>query len=199
MTKTQKIIFTGLVLVLIALLVGVGAIIWPDFSNIVFPPTEVAVVMPVSNTEISHPVASSTVLGTPTLRIKNPTWTPIPSTTLWSILTMVASTTPTPGRAAFTSAPVYSAPVYVKPDCSAYYNYIEDVHQYELDYINYIYDLQVSYYQPLLQQALRERDARMIIQIQQSVNQINAQRDADINTENARYEAERANLDAQCQ
>jgi uncharacterized ubiquitin-like protein YukD len=67
-----------------------------------------------------------------------------------------------------------------------------------LDYINYTYDLQISSYQPLLQQALRENDALTIIQIQEEVNQIKAQRDAAIKSENTRYAADIASLNAQC-
>jgi hypothetical protein len=199
MTKTQKIIIAGLALIFIALLAGVGVMIWPDLTNLVFHPTGTPIVMPAAYVETSFyietslSVASPTEQTTPTVRIKMPTWTPIPSSTSFKLQTWtpIPTVTPIPAR-------VVPSPIPVKPDCLAQYAYIESVHQYNLDYINYIYDLEVNSYQPLLQQAIRDRDAGTIIQIENEIKQINAQRDSDINAENSRYEADKAYLDAYC-
>ena len=66
MTKKQKLIIGGFAIIFIALLAGMGIMIFPNLSNIVFPPTQVVIVMPVSNTEISYPIASPTERPTPT-------------------------------------------------------------------------------------------------------------------------------------
>jgi hypothetical protein len=209
MTKTQKLFIALLALLLIAALVEVGVLIWPDVSNSFFPSTEVAIVIQASNTEISYPVASSTdqptptEQPTPTIRIKKPTWTPYPSITPWPSPAPLSTKVPTSIIApASTTIPnvilVVPTPISAKPDCSAQYNYIESVHQYELDYINAVYNQQLSYYQSLQEQALRERDARMIIQIGQYINQINANRASSINTENVRYQTDKAYLDSEC-
>jgi uncharacterized ubiquitin-like protein YukD len=199
MKKNQKLIIALLVVFFVAVLVAVGVVIWPSVSSTLFPPIQIVYVMPVSNTQNSSPVASpterptSTEPPTPTIRIKKPTWTPYPSITPWPSPAPLATLTPIPLKIAATSIPIH-----VKPDCSAQYNYIEAIHKYYLDYINYTYDLQISSYQPLLQQALRENDALTIIQIQEEVNQIKAQRDAAIKSENTRYAADIASLNAQC-
>jgi len=205
LSRFQKLVLGGLALILIVALVGVGVIIWPDISRIIFPPTESPIVMSASSTDPPLPVASPTERPIPTTRIQKPTWTPLPTITPWSILTRIATvtalSTPTPQKLS-TPTPkkvvATSPPIVVKPDCSAQYDYIEAVHQYNLNYLNAYYDQVLSSYQSLLEQALRDRDARRVLQLQQQIEQLKAQRDAAINTENARYEADRAYLDAQC-
>ncbi len=49
-----------------------------------------------------------------------------------------------------------------------------------------------------MQQARDNRDALGLIRLTRELDQVKAQREADINSENARYEADKANLDAQC-
>ena len=200
MTKTQKLFITILALLFIAVLVGVGIFIWPNITNSLYPPTVVVIEIPATNTEISYPSAPPTDQSTATIRvIKKPTGTPyytqIPTLTLVKLPTSISIS---PTISIPPTVVVNSAPIRVKPDCSAQYNYIQTVHQYYLDYINYAYNLEISYYQQLLNQALRERDARMIIQIQDEVDQIKAQRDAAIKSENTRYAADKAYLDAEC-
>ena len=200
MTKTQKLLIAILALLFIAGLVGVGVLIWPNITSTLYPPTVVVIEIPATNTEIFYPSASPTDQSTAMIRvIKKPTgtpyYTPIPTLTLLKLPTKI-SISPTISIPPTIAA--YSAPVKAKPDCSAQYNYIQAVHQYYLDYINYTYNLEISFYQPLLNQALRENDARTIIQIQDEVNQIKAQRDAAIKSENTRYAADKASLNAQC-
>jgi hypothetical protein len=197
MTKKQKIIIAVLALLFIAVLVEVGILIWPDVSSTLFPPTKAVIIIRVSNTEISYPIASPTKeptpteQPTPTIRIKKPTWTPYPTITPWPSPMKLATKTPNPTRIASTSVPL-------KPDCSAQYKYIEAVHQYNLDYINSTYNQQISYYQSLLEQAAGELDALRMTQLQRQIDQLIAQRNAAINTENSRYEADKAYLDTQC-
>jgi hypothetical protein len=198
MTKKQKLIIGGVAVIFIVLLAGLGIMILPNLSNIVFPPTQAVMVMPVSNTEISYPVSSPTERPTfteqptPTIRIKKPTWTPYPTITPWPSPVILPTQIPNPTRITSTQVPY-------KPDCSAQYNYIKALHQYYVDYINSTYNQQISYLQSLKVQATAHRDALRLLQLQRQIDQLNAQRDTDINTESARYEADRANLDAQCQ
>jgi hypothetical protein len=199
MTKTQKLLITILALLFIAVLVGFGVLIWPNITSTLSHPTVVVIEIPATNTEISYPTAPPIEQSTATIRvIKKPTGTPY-----YTPIPMLTHLTPTkisisPTISLPQTVAAYSAPVKVKPDCSAQYNYILAVHQYYLDYINYTYNLEISYYQPLLNQALRERDARIIIQIQEEINQIKTQRDAAIKSENTRYAADKASLNAQC-
>jgi tetratricopeptide (TPR) repeat protein len=195
MSNLQKNILGGFAFIIVLVLVGMGVIIWPDITTGIYPPTKTPVVLPARDIETSFPLITSTERPSIATRTKVPTWTPIPSRTLIPSFTAVAinTTVPTQRRVAATSAPII-----VKPDCSAQYTYIESLHQYYLDYLNNSYDQTLSYYQSLLDDALRDRDARTIIQIMQQIDQINVQRDSDINTENSRYESDRAYLDAQC-
>jgi tetratricopeptide (TPR) repeat protein len=211
-------------LIYILALSVVGVKIWPDFSIIVFPPTEIPIV-PALNIETSisatSPIIAATPIyysapteqSTPTTRVKLPTWTPIPIRTPFPSFTAVPSKTAisTLNRA---TTQVYSAPVYltqvyvipvyptqvyVKPDCSAQYAYIESLHHYYLDHINSSYDSSVSYYESLIAQTAADRDALGYARLERDIDRVNANRDAAINTENSRYEADLANLDAQCQ
>ena len=110
--------------------------------------------MPVSNTEIPSPFIFPTEQPTPTftLYIRKPTWTPYPTITPWPTSAKLATMTPNPTI-------VVAIPLTpVKPDCSAYYNYYERVHQYYQDYINYTYNLEMSYYQPLLKSSVAKKE-----------------------------------------
>ena len=152
-------------------------------------------VIPVSSTEISNLVTYPTgrPTSTTTIYIKKPTWTPPPIETPLLIKISTRPPTPKPNPTLFAAIP---APA--NPDCSAQYTYIEAMHQYDIDYINYTYNPEISYYQSLYDQASQELDALTMVQIQRYIDQIKAQRDAAINSENSRYEADHASLDAQC-
>lgn len=203
MTKTQKLFIALLALIFIAVLAVIGLLIWPDVSSSLVAPTVVAIEMSHSNTVIPYPLESPTVKPTllaqstpteqptPTIRIKKPTWTPYPSVTPWPTPVKLPSITPRPTGVAATQ-------VSVKPDCSAQYTYIQAVHQYNLNYLNSTYDGEISYYESLKQQAVGNLDALGMTKIQQQIDQLNTQRAADINTENSRYAADKAYLDAQC-
>ena len=202
MSRLQKFILGGFGFITLLILVSGGVVIWFDISKVGYLPTETLIVMPASFIETStlktSPIefhVTPSKQPTSTTRIMLPTWTPIPTNTPIPSFTAVVSktTVPTPRKVAATSAPKTGGSY-----CSAQYKYIEELHQYYLDYINYTYSQEMSYYESLLQEAVRLRDAREVIRLQQDIDRIKANRDNAINSENSRYAADRAYLDSQC-
>ena len=137
MSKTEKIFITILAVLFIAVLVEVSTFIWPQITGILLHPTQIVKVIPVSSTEISNLVTYPTgrPTSTPTIYIKKPTWTPPPIETPLLIKISTRPPTPKPNPTLFAAIP---APA--NPDCSAQYTYIEAMHQYDIDYINYTYN-----------------------------------------------------------
>ena len=195
MSKTEKIFIAILALVFIAVFVEVGTFIWPQISGIPLQPTKMTKVTPASSTEISNLVTFPTVKPTliPTLYIKKPTWTPPPIET--PLLVKISTRPPTPKPNPTVIADI---PNSANSNCSAQYAYIESVHQYNVDYIHSAYKGEISYYQSLLVQANADHDWLGASRIQQQIDQLKSQRDAAINSENSRYQGEKAYLDAQC-
>jgi hypothetical protein len=202
MSRFQKFILGGFAFIALLLLVGTGVIIWSDISKVSYLPTETNMILPASFfetlTSIKSPIESrvaTTEPMIPTTRKMLPTWTPISSNTPIPSFTAVLSKTiaPTPRRAAATTAPSNRGSY-----CSAQYKYIEELHQYYLDYINASYGPTLSYYDSLMQEAAGNRDVGEMIRLKREIERVKADRDSAINSENSRYASDRAYLDSQC-
>ncbi len=150
---------------------------------------------------ITSPITSPTRLlptasPIPTYAYK-PTFTPYPTSTSFVLSPL--------DRPTSTQQPSQSNPI-TNPSsgnsssgCSAELAYAEAMHQYYLDFIDYIHSPMINYYQQLLDEALRNRDALGVTQAQQGLDNEKAQVNAEKATENKRYKAERAKILANCQ
>lgn len=84
-------------------------------------------------------------------------------------------------------------------DCSPQLNYAKSKHQYNLARIDSIYRPSITYYENLIDQAIRDRDALAVIRYRRELDSIKRQYDAAINAENSRYEGEAAYIKSTCQ
>ncbi len=72
------------------------------------------------------------------------------------------------------------------------------MHQYYLDSIDFVHAPAIQYYQSVLETALRNRDARAVLDAQSGLQAVHAQVDAEKAAENKRYNAEKASIKASC-
>lgn len=126
-----------------------------------------------------------------------PTFTPIPSPTPF-VYSTLAPLTSTPQQSQSNPIPVNPPSVNAAPDCSPALDYAAAMHKYYLDSIDYIHSPMIQYYQYLLDEGLRNRDARVILEAQRGLDNENAQINAEKDSENKRYKAERASITANC-
>ncbi len=83
--------------------------------------------------------------------------------------------------------------------CSANLNNALALHEWYLDSIDYIHSPAINYYQGLINEYLRSRDAVGLIQAQNYLDNEKAQVKAEKASENRRYKAEVANIKNSCQ
>jgi len=189
----QSAIIWFLALILISLLVIIGVLFWPNISDALFHPTAPpeVIIIPTTTTVVRI-ITTPTEWPTPTTRFKYPTWTFIPTITLMPSLTPYLTKTPVPTNK------VSSNPNNGSSSCSAWIDYVNAVHKYNLNYLNSYYDQWNAYYDGLINQAAGERDALGLARIQRQKDALNAQNTSSINNENSRYEADLANVKASC-
>jgi hypothetical protein len=190
-TPTQLLILTGLV-VTIFLLFGAALLNMFVKRNVVS-----IVPLPTSSvTSSANLIAPPTATLIPTYAYA-PTWTPPPSPTSFVVPTLVRPTSipqqPQGGGGA--NPPSANS----GSDCASQLAYAAAVHQYNLDAIDYIHSPMVGYYQSLIDQATRDRDALGLTQAKQSLANEQSQVKAEKASENKRYKAEVARINASCQ
>jgi hypothetical protein len=189
-TQTQLLILLGLV-VAIFLLFGAALLnmfIKRNVVGIVPPPAS-------SVTSSANLIALPTVTLIPTYAYA-PTWTPPPSPTSFVLPTLVPpASRPQQAQGGSAGNP---PPVNSGSGCASQLAYAAAVHQYNLDVVDYIHSPMINYYQSLLDQALRDRDALAVSQAQQGLKNEQAQVKAEKASENKRYKAEVARINASC-
>lgn len=200
-TQNQMLVLVGLMATIIVIF-GIAIVYFMSQTiqpikitspiNIIISPTN-AIVSP------ANLLPTNTLIPTYVYR---PTFTPIPSATPFVFKLMNSPTAnPYQAQANPTSAnpasvnPPAANPV---PDCSAALNYADAMHKYYLDSIDYIHGPMIGYYQSLIDQAARSRDALSLAQAQQGLANEQAQVKAEKASENKRYKAERASITANC-
>lgn len=127
-----------------------------------------------------------------------PTFTPIPSPTAFLVIP-VERPTEKPQQVQNDPAPANNPPAANSaPDCSADLEYADAMHKYYLDSIDYIHSPMINYYLTVIDDAIRNRDALSLDQAQGGLDNEKAQVNAEKNSENKRYKAERASIAANC-
>jgi hypothetical protein len=204
-TQTQLFVLLGMATVII-LILGAATfylfveretlIIVASPTNFMASPTDVIA----SSANI---IASPTSLLLTETRIPTfvylPTFTPIPSPTSF-VVAPIKRATQKPQQVQNNSAPANNPPsVNSAPDCSAELDYANAMHKYYLDSIDSIYSPMINYYKNLIDEAIRNRDALGIEKAKSGLENEQAQAEADKAAENQRYEAERDNINANCQ
>lgn len=204
-TQTQLFIIFGLVTVIFFIL---GAAIFYVFAgkediftidtssiNFVVSPTESAI----SPTSI---IASPTNLLQTATPIPTfaylPTFTQIPSPTSF-VLSPDEFPAQRPQQSQNNPAPSNPPSANSSPNCSAELDYVDAMHNYYLDSIDYIHSPMIEYYQYAIDEAARSRDALSLVQAQRGLDSENAQVSTEKKSENKRYKAERARIIANCQ
>lgn len=180
------VIFTGAMLAILGFIMLVNYVSGAPISTLI--PT---LVQP---TQTLYPTRPIQVQPTATERTMYPTWTQIPSKTPMPTFTATLINTAVPTKKIVPT----SAPKRILPDCSAQYAYIASLHQFYLNQINTIYQPQISYYEELIQEATAQRDGLQAIRLTRYLDDVKASLDASVNSENSRYEADKAYLNAQC-
>lgn len=194
-TQGQFLILLGLVTTIILIL---------SFGLIYVVIEKSRPIIATSPENIIPPVVSSTAGIVATANLL-PTTTPIPTYAYLPTATLIPSPT------SFVIAPITiptskssSAPTAnpntsnSTPDCSSALDYAAAMHQYNLDSIDYIHSPLISYYQSLIDEAVRNRDALAVVQAQNGLANEEAQVNAEKTSENNRYKAEVANIKANC-
>jgi hypothetical protein len=164
-------------------------------ANLIVPPTAI-VAAPIYIPPTETPVPTFVYL---------PTFTPMPSLTPFVVAPIVFPTqksqqvqsNPAPSSSSG-SSPSNSSPSSSATDCSAALAYAEAIHQYNLDVIDYIHSPMINYYQSLIEEAVRNRDALTLTKAQRELENEQAQVEAEKNSENKRYKAEKASINAAC-
>lgn len=156
----------------------------PPVENILFTPTV---------TESSGSIATRFVVATPTREIY-PSITPV-----------IVIRTNTPVR----NPPPQNPPSQNNPppqnpgsqnsnNCTAQLNYAKSTHQYNLARIQQIYQPLIDFYQSMIDDAVRQRDALKINDYQRKLAAEKQQLNAAISAENKRYQGEVAYIKATC-
>jgi hypothetical protein len=133
----------------------------------------------------------------PTYEYK-PTFTPLPSPTSFVVGTLFPPTSK-PQQAVSNPANPPSGSSGSSVDCSSQLNYAAAMHQYYLDVIDYIHSPMIDYYESVIDQATRDRDALALTQAQRGLENERAQVESEKSSENKRYKAEKASINASCQ
>ena len=137
-----------------------------------------------------------TATGIPTYAYA-PTWTPLPSPTSFVVPTLVPPTS-IPQPAQSNPAPGNPSSANSTSDCSSQLDYAAAVHQYNVDAIDYVHAPLISLYQNWIDEATRNRDALGLVKAQRDLDNEQAQVKAEKSSENKRYKAEVASLNASC-
>jgi hypothetical protein len=126
-----------------------------------------------------------------------PTWTPLPSPTSFVVATLVPPTSK-PQQVQDNPAAANPPSVNSGSSCSSQLDYAAAMHQYYSDQIDYIHAPLVSLYQSWIDEAVRNRDALGVLEAQRKLDNEQAQVKAEKATENQRYKAEQASINASC-
>ena len=195
-TKTQFLVLLGLIIVVILVIsLGVTYVLIEKNSAIVI--ASPASLLPTSTLNPSFANLPSTATLIPTF-VYQPTWTPPPAPTSF-VLTPAKRPTLVPQQSQSNVVPTNPSAGKSGPDCSAELDYAAAMHKYYLDSIDYIHAPMIDYYQNLISQATANRDALGIVQAQRGLAAEKAHVNAEKASENKRYKAERASLNANCQ
>jgi hypothetical protein len=124
-----------------------------------------------------------------------PTSTPIPSPTSF-VLAPLERPTQKPQQAQ--NNPVNPPSGNAVPNCSAELDYAAAMHQWYLDSIDYIHSPLINYYQNLINEMVADSDALGFVKAQRELENEQAQVNAEKGSENKRYKAERASINANC-
>jgi hypothetical protein len=128
-----------------------------------------------------------------------PTWTPLPSPTSFVVATLVPPTAK-PQQAQDNPAAAANPPAASSgSNCSSQLDYAAAMHQYNLDVIDYIHAPLISLYESWIDDATRNRDALSLVKAERELDNERAQVKAEKVTENKRYKAEQASINASCQ
>lgn len=210
LAKTLNAINRALVIILVVLLAFIGITFGSNPQAFLPHPTRTPfsfrLFFPGADTQEYYLYSTLTALWTPApsptqtarpadpTRTKVATWTPYPTITPFVPLKyaplmnagMMPTSVPTP---VLNGNDTY---------CAEYYSQITDLHQYYLDYYNSIYDDQITYYKYQEQKALANQDNAQLAQIQQEIDQVEADHTANIDAENTRYNADLSNFNTLC-
>jgi hypothetical protein len=192
----QLLVLLGLVIVIISIFsIGIMYVFAENNSSIVMAsPTYL---IPTTKAIPSPTNYSPTATLIPTF-IYNPTFTPIPSPTSF-LLPPIDRPTSIPQQSQSNPTAANPPPAKSSSNCSAQLDYAAAMHQYYLDSIDYIHQPMLDYYQSMIDQALGNRDALGVVQAQRGLAAEKAQVSAEKASENKRYKAERAAINASCQ
>jgi len=196
-TKTQLFVLLGLV-VTTFLIFGVAILyifVEKDALTIAATPTNFVTASANIIAPPTNVLATATIIPT---YVYLPTSTPLPSPTSFVIAPLERPTSK-PQQAQENPAPVNPPAANSAPDCSADLEYAAAMHQYYLDSVDYIHSPMIDYYRYLIDEATRNRDALGLVQTQRGLDNEKAQVEAEKSTENKRYQAERANINSNCQ
>jgi hypothetical protein len=95
LSRVQMGIIAGMALILVLTAGALGVSIWSDISTAIFPATKTATVLPATSTMGVLSTPTLREVPSPTERILNPTWTPLPTNTPWPTRTPTPTNTPT--------------------------------------------------------------------------------------------------------
>lgn len=129
-----------------------------------------------------------------------PTFTPMPAPTSFTwqptrpAATQKAAPTHAPAQNPQPAGPSSGS----NANCTALLDYAAAMHQYNLDMIDYIHAPMIQFYQSQIWQASVDRDALRLVQLQRNIDAEEAQVKAEKASENKRYKAERASIQASC-
>jgi hypothetical protein len=212
LSQNQKFILGLFALVVVCLFVfGIGLIYITYRPQLVLenvaPPTEVVPLLP-KFTSSSVQAPAPTIAFTPTsTQLPNVLFTPfvVTTPTNWIVpsltpipINRVSSPIPNPQQQ---NPPQQNPPqqnTNQQANCTPQLNYAKSTHQYNLSRIDSIYSPLISYYENLLEQALRDRDALAVNQYQRELNSQKNQYNAAVKAENQRYAGEIANIKSTC-